>query len=94
MPSSSPTCEHSVTNGSFACAAATSASRTWGVRPHTPPVSAGSPEPSTMCAASAATASWPSNATPWDPAMVPPASRMPSAGTAIPSASASPDATA
>ena len=67
---------------------ATSASRTCGVRSHTPPVSA-AVEPSTICAASVATASWPSKAAPWDPAMVPPASRMPFAGTATPSSSVS-----
>ena len=55
------TSEQSVAAGLFTSAAATSASRTCGVRSHTPPVST-AVEPSTLCAASAATASWPRNA--------------------------------
>ena len=55
----SVTFEQSVTAASRFCANTTSLSRTCGVRSHTPPVSAGV-EPSTLCAASAATASWPS----------------------------------
>ena len=89
MPSSSPTCEQCVTIGSFAFACPSSTSRTWGVRSHTPPISA-ILSPLTLCAASAATASWPSPAAPpWASAMVPPASRMPFAGTAMPSSSVS-----
>ena len=83
------TSEQSITAASFACAAATSASRTCGVRSHTPPVGANS-RPLTLCAASAATASWPRNAAvPSAPAMVPPASRMAFSGTAMPSSSVS-----
>ena len=83
------TSEQSIAAGLFACAAATSASRTCGVRSHTPPVS-GSSDAVDLCAASAATASWPSAAAPpWASMMVPPASRMPSAGTATPSSSVS-----
>ena len=59
--SSVVTSEQSAAAGLFTCAAATSASRTCAVRSHTPPVST-TAEPSTLCAASAATASWSRNA--------------------------------
>ena len=84
------TCEQSLASDT----AATSASRTCAVRPHTPPVSA-AVDPSTRCAASAARAVCASDTA------APAASRMalpagvarPFAGTATPSSSSSPATT-
>ena len=85
----SPTSEQSLA----AATAATSASRTWGVRSHTPP---GQRHPSSRrpCAPRPPPPHrGRARARPWDPAMVPPASRMPFAGTATPSSSMSSAAT-
>ena len=94
VPASSPRCtvvtsEQFVTALLLACTAATSASRTWGVRSHTPPVNT-AVDPSTLCAALAASASWSGIATPLAFPKIPlPGAPMPFAGTAMPSSSTS-----